>query len=95
VTSTGETAAANVACVGEGETLRHAGHRMRDLGVVALGVRGTDGELLGVISSDMVIETIAAGGDPKTVTVGEVLPASGGPGRERPPFPARLPAAVS
>jgi hypothetical protein len=46
---------------------------MRELGVEELGVRGEDGAFCGVISEDMVVRRIAAGGDPKTVTVGETL----------------------
>ena len=68
-----ETAIAVGACVGEEQTLRQAGHLMRELGVEELGVRGEDGEFCGVISEDMVVRRIAAGGDPKTVTVGETL----------------------
>ena len=45
---------------------------MRELGVGALRVRGENGKIQGTISRDMVIRRIAAGGDPKTVTVGEV-----------------------
>src|SRR5437879_4770235 len=45
---------------------------MRELGVGALWVRGEDGEVRGTISHDMVVRRIAAGGDPKTVTVGEI-----------------------
>ena len=93
--STGETAEAVVACIGEGETLRQAGHRMRELGVGKLGVRRKNGELQGVISRDMVVESIAAGGDPKTVTVGEVVCFRRAPARTRSGFPERLPAAVS
>jgi CBS domain-containing protein len=72
VTGTGETAEAGVACIDAGKTLRQAGHLMRDLGVGTLGVRGDNGEVQGTISHDMVVRRIAAGGDPKTVTVGEV-----------------------
>jgi CBS domain-containing protein len=95
VSSTGETAQADVACIGEGETLRQAGHRMRELGVGKLGVRRENGELHGVISRDMVVESIAAGGDPKTVTVGEVVHFPSAPARTRPRPPRRLHAAVS
>ncbi len=91
--STGETVAADVACIGEGETLRQAGHLMRELGVGALGVRGDNGEFQGIISLDMVVESIAAGGDPKTVTVGEVVPCAPAPTRSG--YPGRLRAAVS
>ena len=51
---------------------------MRELGVGALGVRGANGKIQGTISRDMVVSRIAAGGDPKTVTVGEL---AGGPAR--------------
>ena len=78
-----ETASADGACVGEEQTLRQAGHLMRELGVEELGVRGEDGEFCGVISEDMVVRRIAAGGDPKTVTVGETLRRS--PRGGRPP----------
>jgi hypothetical protein len=72
VTSTGKAAEADVASIDAGTTLRQAGHLMRELGVGALGVRGEDGEVRGTISRDMVVRRIAAGGDPKSVTVGEV-----------------------
>jgi CBS domain-containing protein len=61
-----------VAYIDAGETLRQAGHLMRELGVAVLRVRGDDGDLQGTISRDMVVRRIAAGGDPKTVTVGDV-----------------------
>ena len=72
MTSTGKAAEAEVAYIDAGKTLRQAGHLMRELGVTALRVRGQNGKIQGTISSDMVIRRIAAGGDPKTVTVGEV-----------------------
>jgi CBS domain-containing protein len=72
VTSTGEAAEADVAYIDAGKTLRQAGHLMRELGVAALRVRGKNGKVQGTISRDMVVRRIAAGGDPKTVTVGEV-----------------------
>lgn len=68
-----KTAIADGACVSEEQTLRQAGHLMRELGVEELTVRGEDGESWGVISEDMLVRRIAAGGDPKTVTVGETL----------------------
>jgi CBS domain-containing protein len=72
VTSTGTTAEADTAYIDAGQTLRQAGHLMRELGVAALVVRAENGEVRGTISRDMVVGSIAAGGDPKTVTVGEV-----------------------
>jgi CBS domain-containing protein len=76
VTGTGKIAEAAVTSIGEGETLRQAGHRMRELGVVVLAVCGENGEIRGMISQDMLVRSIAAGGDPKTVTVGELAPAT-------------------
>jgi CBS domain-containing protein len=72
MTSTDEAVEADMAYVDAGETLRQAGHLMRDLGVGALAVRAEDGEVRGTISREMVVRRIAAGGDPKSVTVGEV-----------------------
>jgi CBS domain-containing protein len=83
VTRTGNAAEADAAYIDAGKTLRQAGHLMRDLGVGALVVRAENGEVLGTISRDMVVRHIAAGGDPKTVTVGEV--ASVGAGHRRVP----------
>jgi CBS domain-containing protein len=93
VTSSAETAHVGTASIGEEETLRQAGHLMRELGVAALGVHGENGESRGVISRDMVVERIAAGGDPKTVTVGEVVSFLRPPARTRAGFPARQTAA--
>jgi len=73
VITTGKTAEADVAYIDAGKTLRQAGHLMRELGVGALEVRGENGRIQGTISREMVVRRIAAGGDPKTVTVGEVV----------------------
>ena len=76
-----------MANIDAGQTLRQAGHLMRELGVGALVVRGDNGKIQGTISRDMVVRRIAAGGDPRTVTVGEVAsrrwPALLAPGRAR------------
>jgi CBS domain-containing protein len=64
--------AADVAYIDAGETLRRAGHLMRELGVGVLVVRGENGQIQGTISRDMVVRRIAAGDDPRTVAVGEV-----------------------
>jgi CBS domain-containing protein len=94
VTDRGETAEADVVCIGAGETLREAGHVMRALGVGTLGVHGENGEFQGIISRDMVVEIIAAGGDPKTLTVGQVVPVTRHPARPRRILPVRLPIPV-
>jgi CBS domain-containing protein len=93
MTTTGEAARAGMASIDEGETLREAGHLMRELGVGTLGVRGENGEPRGEISRDMLVERIAAGGDPKTVTVGEVVSLWRPPARTRSGFPVRQSAA--
>ena len=80
---TGKAAKADAAYIEPGKTLRQAGHLMRELGVTALVVRAENGEVRGTISRDMVVRSIAAGGDPKTVTVGEV--ASAGVAHRRAP----------
>jgi CBS domain-containing protein len=95
VTGRGETAEADVVCIGAGETLREAGHVMRALGVGTLGVRGENGEFHGLISRDMVVGTIAAGGDPGTLTVGEVVPVTRHPAKPRSVLPVRLPMAMA
>ena len=60
---------------------------MRELGVGVLVVCGDNGKIQGTISREMVVRRIAAGGDPRTVTVGEVAsrrrPALLAPGRAR------------
>jgi CBS domain-containing protein len=76
VTSTGKTAEADTAYIDAGQTLRQAGHLMRELEVGMLKVRGDNGDVQGIISSDMVVRRIAAGGDPRTVTVGELASAA-------------------
>jgi CBS domain-containing protein len=93
VTRSDQAAHADAASIGEEQTLRQAGHLMRELGVGALGVRGENGELQGVISRDLMIESIAAGVDPKTVTVGEVVAFPPSRARTRATFPVRVPAA--
>ena len=92
--SRGEAAETNLACISEGETLREAGHLMRALGVGRLEVLRQNGEFHGFISRDMLVKTIAAGGDPKTLTVGEVVPATKHPAKPRSVRPVRRPAAA-
>lgn len=60
-------------CIGEHQTLQFAAQRMRDLDVGALPICGDDDRLHGIITDrDIVIKCIAAGGDPKTMTAGEL-----------------------
>jgi CBS domain-containing protein len=90
VIGTGKAAKADAAYIDPGKTLRQAGHLMRELGVAALVVRAENGEVRGTISRDRVVRSIAAGGDPKTVTVGEVASA-GAAHRRAPARSARAP----
>jgi len=60
-------------CIGEHETLQYAAERMRDLDVGALPICGDDDRLHGIITDrDIVIKCIAQGGDPKTMTAGDL-----------------------
>lgn len=60
-------------CVGEHQTLKFAAERMRDLGVGALPICGDDDRLHGIITDrDIVLKCVASGGDPATVTAGEL-----------------------
>jgi CBS domain-containing protein len=60
-------------CVGEHDTLAQAARRMRDLDVGALPICGDDDRLIGIVTDrDIVIRCVAAGGDPGTVTAGDL-----------------------
>jgi CBS domain-containing protein len=64
---------ATVECVQEGETLVDAARKMRDLGVGALPVCGDDDRLKGMVTDrDIVVECLAAGGDPSSTTAGQL-----------------------
>lgn len=61
------------ACVKEGQTLAEAARMLRDLDVGALPICGDDDRLKGMLTDrDIVVKCIADGGDPKTVTAGEL-----------------------
>lgn len=60
-------------CIGDHDSLQHAARRMRDFDVGALPVCGDDDRLHGIITDrDIVIKCLAAGGDPATVTAGDL-----------------------
>lgn len=62
-----------IECVGEGQSLAFAAQRMRELNVGALPICGDDDRLHGIITDrDIVLKCVAAGGDPKTMTAGEL-----------------------
>lgn len=64
---------AGAECIGEDQTLAEAGRRMRDLNVGAMPICGQDDRLRGIITDrDIVVRCLAEGGDPHTVTAGEL-----------------------
>ncbi len=68
-----EVMTAGAECVGENETLEEAAQKMKDLDVGALPICGEDNRLKGVVTDrDIVIKCLATGGDPRTVTAGEL-----------------------
>ncbi|MGW9026122.1 CBS domain-containing protein [Streptomyces sp. NPDC055722] len=73
MTSARDVMHAGAECVGEHETLDAAAHRMRDLDVGALPICGDDSKLHGIITDrDIVVKCLAADGDPKKITAGEL-----------------------
>ena len=64
---------AGVECIGEHETLQRAAARMRELDVGALPICGDDDRLHGMVTDrDIVVKCVAVGGDPATMTAGEL-----------------------
>ncbi|MBB6349985.1 CBS domain-containing protein [Nonomuraea muscovyensis] len=62
-----------VECVGEHQNLAFAAQRMRELDVGALPICGDDDRLHGIITDrDIVLKCVAAGGDPQTMTAGDL-----------------------
>jgi CBS domain-containing protein len=73
MTTAREIMHAGAECIGEHETLQYAAQRMRDMGVGSLPICGDDDRLHGIITDrDIVIKCLAAGGDPATITAGEL-----------------------
>lgn len=64
---------AGAECVGEKESLVDAARKMADLDVGSLPICGEDNRLKGMVSDrDIVVKVLARGGDPNTVTAGEL-----------------------
>ncbi|WGW12239.1 CBS domain-containing protein [Saxibacter everestensis] len=60
-------------CVGENETLQQAAQKMRELNVGSLPICGEDNRLKGMLTDrDIVVKCLADGGDPQSVTAGEL-----------------------
>ncbi|SCK43706.1 CBS domain-containing protein [Streptomyces sp. WMMB 322] len=61
-------------CVGEHETLETAARHMRDKDVGVLPICSDDDKLRGIVTDrDIIVKCIAAGGDPKKMTAGELI----------------------
>jgi CBS domain-containing protein len=64
---------AGATCIQENETLKTAAQRMRELDVGALPICGADDRLHGIITDrDIVTKCVAEGGDPASMTAGEL-----------------------
>jgi CBS domain-containing protein len=60
-------------CIGENESLVDAARKMQQLDVGALPICGQDDRLKGMLTDrDIVVQCIAKGGDPSSVTAGEL-----------------------
>ncbi len=66
------TRPASTSWVSSQETLRQASHRMSGLGLAALPVRGDDDRIHGVLSREMIVACIAAGGDPNVMRASDI-----------------------
>ncbi|MHA7264289.1 CBS domain-containing protein [Arthrobacter sp. TMN-37] len=63
----------SVECIGEKDTLQQAAVKMRDLDVGSLPICGEDNRLKGMLTDrDIVVRCLADGGDPTSVTAGEL-----------------------
>jgi len=63
----------DVTCVGEKETLTEAAHKMAELGVGSLPIRGDDNRLKGMVTDrDIVVKALAQDRDPSQVMAGEL-----------------------
>lgn len=60
-------------CVKEGQTLAEAARMLRDLDIGSMPICGDDNRLKGMLTDrDIFVKCIASGGDPNTVTAGEL-----------------------
>ncbi|MEI5034343.1 CBS domain-containing protein [Streptomyces sp. CA-278952] len=73
MTTAREIMTSGTECVGEKENILDAAKKMKDLGVGALPICGTDNKLKGVLTDrDIVIKVLGAGKDPADCTAGEL-----------------------
>ncbi|WP_129656972.1 CBS domain-containing protein [Rothia halotolerans] len=73
MTTAREIMTAGAQCVGESDSLVEAARLLRDLQVGAVPVCGEDDRLKGMVTDrDIVVRCLAEGGDPGSVTAGEL-----------------------
>ncbi|MGW9191590.1 CBS domain-containing protein [Streptomyces rubiginosohelvolus] len=73
MTAAREIMTSGTECAAENETVLDAAKKMKDLGVGALPICGTDNKLKGVLTDrDIVIRVLGAGKDPAACKVGEL-----------------------
>jgi CBS domain-containing protein len=73
MTSARDIMTGGVECVGENETLVEAARKLRDLNIGSMPICGEDKRLKGMLTDrDIVVKCIAEGGDPASVTAGDL-----------------------
>jgi CBS domain-containing protein len=73
MTSARDIMTGDATCASVSDTLVEAARKMRELDVGALPICGEDDRLKGMVTDrDIVVKCIADGGDPNTMTVGEL-----------------------
>lgn len=73
MTTAREIMTGGVQCIGENETLVEAARKLRDLDIGSMPICGQDNRLKGMLTDrDIVVACIAEGGDPTTMTAGEL-----------------------
>jgi len=73
MTTAREIMTGGVECAATSDTLVEAAKKLRDLGVGALPICGEDRKLAGMLTDrDIVVRCIAEGGDPSTMTAGDL-----------------------
>ncbi|WP_328862964.1 CBS domain-containing protein [Streptomyces sp. NBC_00306] len=73
MTTAREIMTSGTECIGADESVLDAAKKMKDLGVGALPICGTDKRLKGMLTDrDIVVKVLGAGKDPATVKAGEL-----------------------
>ncbi|HEU4946774.1 MAG TPA: CBS domain-containing protein [Kribbella sp.] len=73
MTTAREIMTASAVCAAENETLIEVAKKLRDENVGALPICGEDNRLKGMVTDrDIVVDCLAAGGDPASMTAGQL-----------------------